>query len=175
MLINIAIEQMLTDTEPELGAVQLMGVIRLLLDPENMLTEKTDFLNFFYKHSIQTLIGKWTCCCCKRILKTIAMTDCGNTPYLIYVYIWFWRFKCISYLLFSKIMQIINCGFKVSSLPKIFFFNALHSLKIFLWKNHCMKMIHFVTWNVFIRTIDVFVKWKNIFTVQYVRYHLNEA
>lgn len=57
MLINIAIEQMLTDTEPELGAVQLMGVIRLLLDPENMLTEKTDFLNFFYKHSIQTLIG----------------------------------------------------------------------------------------------------------------------
>lgn len=60
MLINIAIEQMLTDSEPELGAVQLMGVIRLLLDPENMLTEKTDFLNFFYKHSIQTLIGKLT-------------------------------------------------------------------------------------------------------------------
>lgn len=59
MLINIAIEQMLSDTEPELGAVQLMGVIRLLLDPENMLTEKTDFLNFFYKHSIQTLIGNF--------------------------------------------------------------------------------------------------------------------
>lgn len=58
MLINIAIEQMLSDSEPELG-VQLMGVIRLLLDPENMLTEKTDFLNFFYKHSIQTLIGKY--------------------------------------------------------------------------------------------------------------------
>lgn len=58
MLLNIAIEQMLSDSEPELGAVQLMGVIRLLLDPENMLTEKTDFLNFFYKHSIQTLIGK---------------------------------------------------------------------------------------------------------------------
>lgn len=58
MLINIAIEQMLTDSEPELGAVQLMGVIRLLLDPENMLTEKTDFLNFFYKHSIQTLISE---------------------------------------------------------------------------------------------------------------------
>ena len=58
MLINIAIEQMLSDAEPELGgAVQLMGVIRILLDPENMLTEKTDFLNFFYKHSIQTLIG----------------------------------------------------------------------------------------------------------------------
>lgn len=58
MLINIAIEQMLSDSEPELG-VQLMGVIRLLLDPENMLTEKTDFLNFFYKHSIQTLIGAY--------------------------------------------------------------------------------------------------------------------
>lgn len=63
-LINIAIEQMLNDSEPELGgAVQLMGVIRILLDPETMLasankSEKTDFLNFFYKNSIQILIGK---------------------------------------------------------------------------------------------------------------------
>ncbi|KXJ70453.1 hypothetical protein RP20_CCG023537 [Aedes albopictus] len=64
-LINIAIEQMLSDSEPELGgAVQLMGVLRILLDPENMLSsvnksEKSDFLNFFYKHSIQTLIGSF--------------------------------------------------------------------------------------------------------------------
>lgn len=59
---NIAIEQMLSDSEPELGgAVQIMGVVRILLDPENMITEKSDFLNFFYKHSIQTLIGE--CCC----------------------------------------------------------------------------------------------------------------
>lgn len=58
LLLNIVIEQMLSDSEPELGgAVQLMGVIRILLDPENMLTEKQDFLNFFYKHSIQTLIA----------------------------------------------------------------------------------------------------------------------
>ncbi|KAL9891856.1 serine/threonine-protein phosphatase 4 regulatory subunit 3 [Glossina fuscipes] len=58
MLLNIAIEQMLTDSEPELGvAVQLMGIIKILLEPENMLTEKGDFLNFFYKHSIQTLIA----------------------------------------------------------------------------------------------------------------------
>lgn len=59
MLINIAIEQMLADSEPELGSgFQIMGVIRILLDPENMITGKTDFLNFFYKHSIQTLIGE---------------------------------------------------------------------------------------------------------------------
>ena len=37
------------------AAVQLMGIIRTLLDPENMLasvnkSEKTDFLNHFYKH-----------------------------------------------------------------------------------------------------------------------------
>lgn len=63
-LINIAIEQMLSDNEPELGgAVQLMGVLRILLDPENMLSsinksEKTDFLNVFYRHNINTLIGK---------------------------------------------------------------------------------------------------------------------
>lgn len=60
---NIAIEQMLSDSEPELGgAVQIMGVVRILLDPENMITEKNDFLNFFYKHSIQTLIGKSGSC-----------------------------------------------------------------------------------------------------------------
>lgn len=63
MLINIAIEQMLADSEPELGcAFQIMGVIRILLDPENMITGKTDFLNFFYKHSIQTLIGESNFC-----------------------------------------------------------------------------------------------------------------
>lgn len=64
MLLNIVIEQMLRDRDPELGgAVQLMGVLRILLDPESMLasvnkSEKADFLNFFYKHSIQTLIGR---------------------------------------------------------------------------------------------------------------------
>nr|CAI5832267.1 unnamed protein product [Callosobruchus analis] len=62
MLLNIIIEQMICDTDPELGgAVQLMGVLRILLDPENMLasvnkSEKTDFLNFFYKHSVHILI-----------------------------------------------------------------------------------------------------------------------
>ncbi|XP_065168653.1 serine/threonine-protein phosphatase 4 regulatory subunit 3 isoform X2 [Atheta coriaria] len=62
ILLNIVIEQMICDTDPELGgAVQLMGVLRLLLDPENMLaqvnkSEKTDFLNFFYKHSVLILI-----------------------------------------------------------------------------------------------------------------------
>ncbi|XP_017775212.1 PREDICTED: serine/threonine-protein phosphatase 4 regulatory subunit 3 isoform X3 [Nicrophorus vespilloides] len=63
ILLNIVIEQMICDTDPELGgAVQLMGVLRILLDPENMLaqvnkSEKTDFLNFFYKHSVQILIA----------------------------------------------------------------------------------------------------------------------
>lgn len=63
MLMNVIIEQMICDTDPDLGrAVQLMGVIRVLIDPENMLpslskVEKTDFLNYFYKHSVQILIG----------------------------------------------------------------------------------------------------------------------
>ncbi|KAL1500788.1 hypothetical protein ABEB36_006231 [Hypothenemus hampei] len=63
ILLNIIIEQMICDPDPELGgAVQLHGVLRLLLDPENMLasinkSEKTDFLNFFYKHSVQILIA----------------------------------------------------------------------------------------------------------------------
>lgn len=59
-MLNIAIEQMLNDSEPELGiAVQLMGIVKILLEPENMLTEKGDFLNFFYKYSVQTLVGKF--------------------------------------------------------------------------------------------------------------------
>lgn len=38
LLINLVIEQMVTDSDPELGgAVQLSGIIRLLIDPENMM------------------------------------------------------------------------------------------------------------------------------------------
>uniref|UniRef100_A0A8C4PZ31 SMEK homolog 1, suppressor of mek1 (Dictyostelium) n=1 Tax=Eptatretus burgeri TaxID=7764 RepID=A0A8C4PZ31_EPTBU len=61
ILVNLLIEQMISDADPELGgAVQLMGLLRVLLDPENMLatvnkTEKTEFLSFFYKHCMQTL------------------------------------------------------------------------------------------------------------------------
>ncbi|XP_050543788.1 serine/threonine-protein phosphatase 4 regulatory subunit 3A isoform X2 [Daktulosphaira vitifoliae] len=63
MLMNVIIEQMICDTDPDLGrAVQLMGVIRVLIDPENMLpslskVEKTDFLNYFYKNSVHVLIA----------------------------------------------------------------------------------------------------------------------
>lgn len=65
MLINIAINEMLSDSEPELGgAVQLMGVIKILIDPETMITsvnksEKTDFLNLFYKHSMVMITGEF--------------------------------------------------------------------------------------------------------------------
>ncbi|KFO18493.1 Serine/threonine-protein phosphatase 4 regulatory subunit 3 [Fukomys damarensis] len=61
LLINVVIEQMICDTDPELGgAVQLMGLLRTLIDPENMLattnkTEKSEFLNFFYNHCMHIL------------------------------------------------------------------------------------------------------------------------
>ncbi|XP_078505442.1 serine/threonine-protein phosphatase 4 regulatory subunit 3B isoform X5 [Lissotriton helveticus] len=67
LLINVVIEQMICDADPELGgAVQLMGLLRTLIDPENMLatanvrkckwkTEKSEFLNFFYNHSMHVL------------------------------------------------------------------------------------------------------------------------
>lgn len=63
MLMNVIIEQMMCDNDPELGgAVQLSGILKILLDPETMLTssnksEKTDFLNYFYKHSVHVLIA----------------------------------------------------------------------------------------------------------------------
>ncbi|XP_064623783.1 serine/threonine-protein phosphatase 4 regulatory subunit 3-like [Lineus longissimus] len=60
LLINLVIEQIITDSE--LGcAVQLISIIKILIDPENMLpnsankTEKTEFLSFFYKHSMHVL------------------------------------------------------------------------------------------------------------------------
>nr|XP_006812197.1 PREDICTED: serine/threonine-protein phosphatase 4 regulatory subunit 3A isoform X4 [Saccoglossus kowalevskii] len=62
ILMNLVIEQMICDPDTELGgAVQLMGLIRILIDPENMLatvnqkTEKTEFLSFFYKHCMHVL------------------------------------------------------------------------------------------------------------------------
>ena len=65
MLMNVIIEQMTCDSDPEMGsAVQLTGIIRTLLDPENMLasankSEKTDFLNYFYKHCMHVFISKF--------------------------------------------------------------------------------------------------------------------
>ncbi|XP_051945942.1 serine/threonine-protein phosphatase 4 regulatory subunit 3-B-like isoform X2 [Xyrauchen texanus] len=61
LLINGVIKQMICDSDPELGgAVQLMGLLRTLIDPENMLapankTEKSEFLTFFYKYCMQVL------------------------------------------------------------------------------------------------------------------------
>lgn len=64
MLVNVIIEQMVSDTDPELGrAVQLMSILKILIDPDNMLssinkTEKCEFLNYFYKYSIHLLMGE---------------------------------------------------------------------------------------------------------------------
>lgn len=61
LLVNLVIDQMINDPDPELGgALQLMGVLKLLIDPENMIatsnkTEKSEFLVFFYKHSMHVL------------------------------------------------------------------------------------------------------------------------
>uniref|UniRef100_A0A452UA23 Protein phosphatase 4 regulatory subunit 3C n=1 Tax=Ursus maritimus TaxID=29073 RepID=A0A452UA23_URSMA len=63
LFINLVIEQIMCDTDPELGsAVHLMGLLRTLLDPENMLAtsskcERSEFLNFFYKHCIHNFIA----------------------------------------------------------------------------------------------------------------------
>ncbi|XP_015790026.1 serine/threonine-protein phosphatase 4 regulatory subunit 3A [Tetranychus urticae] len=64
-IINIMIDQMICDPDPTLGmAVQLSCILRLLLDPENMITasavnksEKNDFLIYFYKHCMHVLVA----------------------------------------------------------------------------------------------------------------------
>ncbi|KAG8192298.1 hypothetical protein JTE90_002121 [Oedothorax gibbosus] len=59
-LINVIIDQMICDTDPEMGgAVHLCGILKILLDPENMLAtvNKSDFLNYFYKFCMHVLIA----------------------------------------------------------------------------------------------------------------------
>ncbi|XP_037369008.1 protein PPP4R3C isoform X2 [Talpa occidentalis] len=63
LFINIIIEQIIGDTDPELGgALHLVGLLRLLLDPDNMSfafskCERSEFLNFFYKHCMHNFIA----------------------------------------------------------------------------------------------------------------------
>jgi len=62
-LLNIILDQMVVDSDPEMGgAVQLMGILKILIDPENMMatvtkSERADFLAFFYKHSMHYLVS----------------------------------------------------------------------------------------------------------------------
>ncbi|KAK0414335.1 hypothetical protein QR680_007270 [Steinernema hermaphroditum] len=59
LLINRMICHMFKDKDPELtSAVQMCQVLRNLLDPENMTakSDKTEFLPFFYRRSITTLV-----------------------------------------------------------------------------------------------------------------------
>lgn len=61
---NVIIEQMNYDTDPEMGnAVKMFDIIRMLLDPKNMMSsgntdEKTDFLDYFYQHCMHFLISE---------------------------------------------------------------------------------------------------------------------
>ncbi|XP_019523451.1 PREDICTED: serine/threonine-protein phosphatase 4 regulatory subunit 3B-like [Hipposideros armiger] len=61
LFINLIIKQMICDTDQELGnALNLMGLLHSLLDPDNMLAarnnyEKCEFLHFFYKHCMHNL------------------------------------------------------------------------------------------------------------------------
>ena len=51
LLINVVIKQMICDSDPELGgAVQLMGLLRTLIDPENMLAPTNVSPNLQYFH-----------------------------------------------------------------------------------------------------------------------------
>ncbi|XP_020726354.2 serine/threonine-protein phosphatase 4 regulatory subunit 3-like isoform X1 [Odocoileus virginianus] len=62
LFINLVIQQIFCDTDPELGsAFHLMGILRYLLDPNNMTTsshcEKSEFLQFFFKHCMHNFLA----------------------------------------------------------------------------------------------------------------------
>jgi len=60
-LINMVIERMICDPDQELsGAMQLNGLLRILLDPENMMgktSEKAEFLTLFYRYCMHVLMA----------------------------------------------------------------------------------------------------------------------
>ncbi|CAL8091918.1 unnamed protein product [Calicophoron daubneyi] len=62
LLINLMINQLLSDSDPELSDAFLLGyMLRILIDPDNMNNpgvrgEKTEFLSFFYKRCLGTLV-----------------------------------------------------------------------------------------------------------------------
>ncbi|XP_043246174.1 serine/threonine-protein phosphatase 4 regulatory subunit 3-like [Amphibalanus amphitrite] len=62
LLMNLLVDQMVCDRDPEVGsAVQLSGIIRILIDPDNMMaalnrSEKTEFFAFFYKRCMHCLV-----------------------------------------------------------------------------------------------------------------------
>ncbi|XP_030777239.1 serine/threonine-protein phosphatase 4 regulatory subunit 3B isoform X3 [Rhinopithecus roxellana] len=82
---------MICDTDPELGgAVQLMGLLRTLIDPENMLattnkTEKSEFLNFFYNHCMHVLTAP---------LLTNTSEDKCEKDFFLKHYRYSWSFVC---------------------------------------------------------------------------------
>uniref|UniRef100_G1U0U3 Protein phosphatase 4 regulatory subunit 3C n=1 Tax=Oryctolagus cuniculus TaxID=9986 RepID=G1U0U3_RABIT len=81
LFINMIIEQIVGDTDPELGgAFHLVGLLRCLLDPDNMLItintcERSEFLNFFYKHCMHNLIAP--------LLATTSGSKCGEGNILL--------------------------------------------------------------------------------------------
>uniref|UniRef100_A0A665X2I3 Serine/threonine-protein phosphatase 4 regulatory subunit 3 n=1 Tax=Echeneis naucrates TaxID=173247 RepID=A0A665X2I3_ECHNA len=86
LLINVVIKQMICDSDPELGgAVQLMGLLRTLIDPENMLastnkTEKTEFLSFFYKYCMHVLTAPLLMSC--LIQYNNSLSNLGNALFV---------------------------------------------------------------------------------------------
>ncbi|CAF0884074.1 unnamed protein product [Adineta steineri] len=62
LLLNLVINEIQSDPDPELsGALNLMNYLKLLIDPENMMavsiSEKTEFLSFFYFRSMSVLLA----------------------------------------------------------------------------------------------------------------------
>ncbi|CAF1639016.1 unnamed protein product, partial [Adineta ricciae] len=62
LLLNLVISEIQSDPDPELsGALNLMNYLKLLIDPENMMavsiSEKTEFLTFFYIRSMSVLLA----------------------------------------------------------------------------------------------------------------------
>ncbi|XP_070359042.1 serine/threonine-protein phosphatase 4 regulatory subunit 3B-like [Equus asinus] len=86
LFINLVIGQMVSDPDPELGgAVRSVELLRALLNPDNMLgtpgkCERSEFLNFFYKHCMHNFIAPLLAATSEEICeeKNIAGSDKSN-------------------------------------------------------------------------------------------------
>ncbi|OTF81076.1 serine/threonine-protein phosphatase 4 regulatory subunit 3-like [Euroglyphus maynei] len=170
-IINIIIEQMICDIDPDLGmAQQLSGILKMIIDPDNMLTtpalnvcletaqffelnnlsyfhyyflqktEKSEFLNYFYKH-----------CICYLTAPILAATSLPLLTFCIEHHAYHIRSYLLHKEIVCRIMILTKSRHTFLVLTVIRFMRKLVALKDEFYNRHI------VTLNQFQPIIDAFL------------------
>lgn len=164
LIINIIIEQMIT-SQQDLGlVVQLSSMLRLLLDPENMLSatatrsEKSEFLNYFYKNCMPVLATKIVV---KRSENDVPIIENNNQAQLYSLILellsfcvehhaYYIRTYIINNDLLRKVLTLMKTKYTFLVLSALRFMRKIIGLKDDVYNKYIM------TNNLFETVIDVF-------------------